>query len=176
MPDVTDFIKFYDLERYLFNEVGPRFRSSGVIEPVDLFMIFVWKTNRAKTTIRNKLKKLAHGNFSEAVAQIASALSSTEDRKERLAVLMRDWKLRLPTASAVLTVLYPEDFTVYDQRVCKMLDMQYRTAPFSETLWSHYEKYKDAVCRSTPAGLSLRDRDRFLWGKSFWQDAIRDAQ
>ena len=47
---------------------------------------------------------------------------------------MRDWKLRLPTASAVLTVLYPEDFTVYDQRVCKMLDMQYRTAPFSETL------------------------------------------
>ena len=37
MPDVTDFIKFYDLERYLFNEVGPRFRSSGVIEPVDLF-------------------------------------------------------------------------------------------------------------------------------------------
>ena len=176
MQDVTDFIKFYDLEHYLFNEVGPRFRSSGVIEPVDLFMIFVWKTNRAKTTIRNKLKKLANGNFSDAVAQIASALSSTEDRKERLAVLMCRWRLRLPTASAVLTVLYPEDFTVYDQRVCKMLNMQYRTKPFSETLWSHYENYKDAVCRSTPAGLSLRDRDRFLWGKSFWQDAIKAAQ
>src|SRR5262249_3079915 len=163
--------------RYLFNEVGPRFRSSGVIEPVDLFMIFVWNTNtRAKTIIRNKLKKLAHGSFSEAAAQIAGALLSTEERKERLAVRMCSWKLRLPTASAVLTVLYPDDFTVYDQRVCKMLDMQYRTKPFSETLWSHYKKYKDAVCRNTPAGLSLRDRDRFLWGKSFWEDATRDAR
>jgi hypothetical protein len=95
-----DYRKFSDLGRYLFEEVGPRFRSSGVIEPVDLFMIFIWKANRAKTKTRDKLKKLASGSFAIATGRIAAALSATEDRKERLGILMRDWELRGPMASA----------------------------------------------------------------------------
>jgi hypothetical protein len=38
-------------------------------------------------------------------------------------ILMRDWGLRLPMASAILTVLFPEEFTVYDQRVCGSLSV-----------------------------------------------------
>ena len=34
---------------------------------------------------------------------------------------MTKWAFRLPTASAILTVLYPDVFTVYDRRVCKVL-------------------------------------------------------
>jgi hypothetical protein len=174
---VCDYHKFYDLERYLLREVGPRFRASGVIEPVDLFMIFIWKANRAKTKTRDALKKRANGNFSAAVTQIAAALFATKDRKERLAILMRDWGLRLPMASAILTVLYPKDFTVYDRRVCDMLKLRYRDwPPFSEKRWNEYERYQDAVCRSTPPGLSLRDRDRFLWGKSLRKDAKSGAR
>ena len=45
---MTDYLKYYDLEHYLLEEAGPRFRSSGAIEPIDLFMIFIWKANRAK--------------------------------------------------------------------------------------------------------------------------------
>jgi hypothetical protein len=173
---MTDYLKFYNLEHYLLDEVGPRFRSSGAIEPTDLFMIFIWKANRAKTKLRDKLKKQANGSFSDAVAQIAAALSKAGDPKERLGILMRDWGFRLPMSSAILTILYPEDFTVYDRRVCETLDFPYKNRPFSEECWLDYENYKVAVCKNAPQSLSLRDKDRFLWGRSFWEAAKRDAQ
>src|ERR1035441_7443894 len=101
---MTDHRRFYNLECYLLEEVGPRFRSSGVVDPVDFFMIFIWKANRAKTKLRDKLKSQANDNFSDAVAQIARALTGAKDRKKRLKILMRDWELRLPMASAILTI------------------------------------------------------------------------
>jgi hypothetical protein len=170
-----DYLKFYHLERYLLEEVGPRFRSSGTIDPVDLFMIFVWKANRAKTKVRDNLKNRANGSFSDAAFEIARALFSAEDQKERLKILMHDWGLRLPMASAILTILYPEDFTVYDVRVCNMLQIDCKDFSFSDKCWQEYEKYKNAVCKNTPSKLNLRDKDRWLWGKSFWEDAKRDA-
>ena len=36
-------------------------------------------------------------------------------------ILIEDWAFRLPMASAILTVLYPDSFTVYDIRVCSEL-------------------------------------------------------
>jgi hypothetical protein len=171
-----NYVKFYHLERYLFDEVGPRFRSSGTIDPVDLFMIFVWKSNRAKTRVRDNLKNRANGSFTDAASKIASALSRAKDQKERLGVLMRDWGLRLPMASAILTVLYPDDFTVYDVRVCSMLQIACKDMPFSDRCWEEYDSYKSALCKNTPPELSLRDKDRYLWGKSFWEDAMRDAR
>jgi hypothetical protein len=173
---MIDYCKFYHLERYLLEEVGPRFRSSGAIEPVDLFMIFIWKANRAKTKVRDSLKRRANGSFSDAVKTIATALFAAKDRKERLGILMRNWGLRLPMASAILTILYPDEFTVYDRRVCAMLpSFSYKDWSFSDECWSEYERYKTAVSESEPSR-SLRDNDRFLWGKSFWQAAKRDAQ
>ena len=172
MADAIGYRKFYHLEEYLLGEVGPRFRTSGIIRPIDMFMIFIWKANRAKTKIRDNLKKRANGNFGDAVTKIAAALSATKDRKERLAILMRDWGLRLPVASAILTVLYPTDFTVYDTRVCKMLGLDYRPwLAFSENSWIEYEHYRKTVCSNTPPGLTLRNRDKYLWGKSLWTDA-----
>jgi hypothetical protein len=172
--------KFSDLEHYLFDEVGPRFQNSGDIEPVDLFMIFVWKANRAKTRVRDQLKTRANGSFASAAAQIASALFATKDREQRLKILMQDWGLRLPMASAVLTVLYPDEFTVYDRRVCGALGFPYKDwSRFSESCWMEYESYKQKVCGiESPEGFTftLRDRDRFLWGKSVREDAIKAAQ
>lgn len=172
MAGATDYRNFYRLEDYLLYEVGPRFRTSGIIEPVDLFMIFIWKANRAKTKIRDNLKKRANESFGDAVAQIAAALSATKDRKERLAILMRDWGFRLPMASAVLTILYPRDFTVYDRRLCDLLKLRYRSGlPFSEKTWIEYERYQEAVCKNTPPGLTLRNRDRYLRLQSIKKDA-----
>ena len=162
-----DYRKFSNLGRYLLEEVGPRFRSTGTIEPVDLFMIFIWKSNRAKTAVRNNLAKPAKGGFSKATTQIASALSATKDRKDRLAIFMMcDWGLRLPMASAILTILYPEDFTVYDRRVCSMLRIKFKDTPFSEKRWSEYEDYKRALCKKTPPGLSLRDMRIDFFGEN----------
>jgi hypothetical protein len=176
--DVADYLKFYDLEKYLFEEVGPRFRSTGRLNPIDLFVIFIWKANRAKTKVRDKLKRIAGGDFRSATEQVATALFGNKSRKERLAVLMRDFELGLPMATAILAVLYPEEFTVYDYRVCKMLGQTRKDWRFSDACWSAYEEYIEAVRASTSSKLSLRNKDRALWAKSFWldaQDAVESA-
>jgi hypothetical protein len=174
---MMNYLKFYDLEKYLFEEIGPQFRQSGTIEPIDFFMIFIWKSNRAKTKVRDRLKSRA-GTFDKAVVEIARSLTASKGNKGRLRILMQDWEFRLPMASAVLTVLYEKEFTVYDIRVCKQLALEYRPhREFSELLWADYEKYQAAVINGTPADIdSLRDRDRFLWGKSLRLDAERDCK
>jgi hypothetical protein len=176
VENATDFLQIYNLEKYLLDSVGSRFRATGRIEPIDFFMMIIWKSNRAKTRIRDKLKTRANGNFSEAVCKIAYGLSRAKDPKERLGVMMRRWGLRLPMASAILTILYPDDFTVYDIRVCGALGIKYKNMTFSDRCWEEYESYKALVLDKTPPELVLRDKDRYLFGKSFWQNAMRDAQ
>jgi len=169
-----DYRKFYHLERYLFDEVGLHFRSSGKIDPIDFFLILIWKANRAKTKVREKLRARSNGNFSDAVSQIANALSASETDEDRLGILMRDWGLRLPMATAILTVFYPENFTVYDRRVCEVIAFPYGDWPFPQC-WPEYEKYRTAVKSEVDCGYSLRDKDRFLWGKSLWESARTDV-
>jgi hypothetical protein len=173
---MIDFLRFYNLEKYLLCDVGIRFRDTGQITPVDFFMIVIWKSNRAKTRVRDNLKKRAGGNFSDAVGRISSAIFSAKTPKERLRVLMCDWGLRLPMSSAILTILYPDEFKVYDYRVCEALNFPYKDMSFSDDCWSEYERYKSEVSSNTPSSLTLRDRDRWLWGKSFWEGVVADAQ
>lgn len=163
-----DFRKFADLEAYLFSEVQERFTTDGSITPFDFYCILVWKANRAKSKTKKRLVTRAKGNFSTAVARISAGLRKAKSPQARLQLLMEEWDFLLPTASAVLTVLYPEEFTVYDVRVCNSIDgfRQLRSQSYSVDLWNQYLSFKEAVARKTPKALSLRDKDRYLWGKS----------
>lgn len=171
-----DYTRYYDLERYLFEDVARHFREDGSLGAFDLFSIVIWKSNRAKTRIAKRLA--ARGPDLETVArELTAAVASAPDPEARLLVLMRDWGFLLPMASAILTVLYPDDFTVYDTRVCQELRDFARLANRAPTrVWAGYMAYRDAVIRSTPAGLSLRDRDRFLWGRSAAQQLESDVR
>ena len=112
-----------------------------------------------------------------AVKQIAKGLHDAPDSRDRLRLLMNDWGFRLSTATAILTLLFPEDFTVYDTRVYTQLgdfgELQDRQ--FTDRLWERYLAFKAGVERATPAQLSLRDKDRYLWGKSFYEQVARDC-
>src|ERR1700676_201640 len=101
-----DYRKYYDLERYLFTEVNQHFAEEGNIKPADLYMIFIWKANRAKNRHRDRLAKKA-GTFAAAVREISASLVASSSAKNKLQVLMNEWGFRLPTATSVLTVLYP---------------------------------------------------------------------
>lgn len=85
-------------------------------------------------------------------------------------------KLLLPMASAILTVLYPYDFTIYDIRVYGELgDFEWvQNKTRYDDLWDGYSKYFTAVGYAAPAELSLRDRDRWLWGRSFYEQLRRE--
>ena len=171
-----DFEKYYHLETYLINEVGERFRKNGELTALDFYLILTWKANRSKTETKTRLERLG-GSFSAAVSKISRALAESLEPKDKLQVLMSDWKFRLPMATAILTVLFPDDFTVYDIRVCDSLKRFHNLAArtFSDALWTEYCAFKAAVESESPAHLSLRDKDRYLWGKSFYEQSNKQC-
>src|SRR5262249_35589719 len=108
-----EYTKYYRLEQYLFKEVGPRFRKEGCLTAEAFFCIVIWKANRAKSKTAAKLLQKAKVRcLAEGVQKLTSALVEASSSKERMRILIKDWGFRLPMASAVLTVLYPEEFTV----------------------------------------------------------------
>jgi hypothetical protein len=179
MPE-TDYLKFYDDERYLLDEVGCRFRETGVLEPADFYMILIWKAERAKNYHKKRLIKIA-GSFREAVRKIASELYQINGDKNLLEVLIEEWGFSLPTASAILTILYPNIFTVYDWRVCEQVRHDYEpwnSRGFSDAMWKHYESFKQAVINEPDCAnlKSLRDKDRFLIGRSTRKGIENDCE
>ena len=176
----TNFLQYYDLEGYLFEVVSVRYAQDKTLTAFDFFCIVIWKANRAKSKVAERLLAQGNGqaNLGAAVGSLLAAISAAKDKRARLSLVIEGWGFRLPMASAILTVLYPEDFTVYDIRVCDVLgdfkDAQYKTN--FATLWKRYSAYVIAVERAVPEYPSLRDKDRFLWGKSFATQLQTDIQ
>ena len=86
-------------------------------------------------------------------------------------------------ASAILTVFWPDEFTIYDTRVCSELEEQgcsgfekLANLGDSDRIWPRYQDYRAAVRAAAPAGLPLRDKDRYLWGKSFHNQLVHDIE
>lgn len=180
------YLKYYWLETYLLEEVNPRFLQRGYLEAEDFFCIIIWKANRAKSLIADRLLKKVEReklNLGQAVRNLTEEIAQAKTPEARMRVLLENWGFHLPMASAILTVLYPEDFTVYDVRVAMMLEedgkknfTQIANITAFEKLWPRYEEFKSAVENSASVGLSLRDKDRNLWGKSFYEQLQQDVK
>jgi len=178
MKAAFDYLGFCDSERYLLNQVGPVFRATGRLNPVDFMAILIWKAERAKNHHKKRLKSLGNCTFAEAVSQISKGIHQSTSPKDRLKYLMDEWWFQLPTATAVLTILYPEDFTVFDWRVCDEVRINYEPwhyRGFSEGLWEHYLLFKKTVEAKGPQHLSLRDKDRFFIGRSYRKSIAKDC-
>jgi hypothetical protein len=171
-------IQFYTLESYLFNTVHRRFAEQGHLGAFDFFCIVIWKANRAKTKIAKRLLGDTTKTLDEVVVELTKAIANRKTPKDRMRLLMfGDIRFRLPMASAILTVLYPEEFTVYDYRVCDTLGDFWNLTNVTniDRMWERYSAFKSAVISNSPEGLSLRDRDRYLWGKSFRDQLTKDV-
>lgn len=175
---MNDFARYYDLESYLFREVSERYRKDSQLSAFDFFCIVIWKANRSKSKIAKRLLAQGQPNLQSAVAALTAAISNAQDDKARLKILVKEWGFRLPMASAILTVLFPDDFTVYDVRVCEVFDdfkdAQYKTQ--FDALWERYSAYLARVRQSVPTAPSLRDKDRYLWGQSFASQLQKDIE
>lgn len=172
-----DYKKYYYLEQYLFEDVKDNFKKRGYLTAGEFFCIIIWKANRSKTKIKKRVKRFDR-DLDKAIRKITSELYNKGNQKERLKYLMSQCGFRLPMASAILTVLYPEDFTVYDVRVCDMLKDFYRLQNKTnfDKIWEGYQVFKNAVTNVVPEEASLRDKDRCLWGKSFYKDLNKFLQ
>jgi len=166
---VNQFLKYYHLEQYLFSHVSERFQQNHVMSAFDFFCIIIWKANRAKSKIAKRMLARGHANLQCAFNAVAGDIANAPDHSSRLEVLIDRWGFRLPMASAILTVLYPDEFTVYDVRVCDVLGDFHDAATKTRfaDIWSRYSEYLAKVRESAPEVSSLRDKDRSLWGQSF---------
>ncbi len=176
---MIDGVRYYNLEAYLFEDVHRRFHQDGFLSAFDFFSIVIWKANRAKSRIaRRLLQKHPDRSLEEVVKELTGSLWRSESSRERLRVLIEEWGFLLPMASAILTVLWPKEFTVYDVRVCEQLGSHERLGDLTDfdRIWPGYEAFREEVEKRGEAGLSLRDRDRWLWGISAAEQLERDIQ
>lgn len=173
-----DFRQYYDLEAYLLDSVRPRFAQQGFLSAFDFFCIVIWKANRAKSKISKKLLERGYKDLDAAVHTLTTGLAQQTTTKDRLRYLWEQWGFRLPLASAVLSILYPDEFTVYDVRVCDILRRFHNLANLVnfDHVWRDYQAFQQAVEESAPPEFSLRDKDRFLWGKSFHKQLLLDIE
>ena len=173
-----DYLRYYDLEAYLFSEVSSRYRREHSLAAFDFMSIVIWKANRAKSKMAARLLSKGHSDLDDAVRDLTFQLYEAEDERSRFMVLVRDWGFRLPMASAILTVLYPDEFTIYDIRACDVLGnfhpLKNRVSP--KTMWEGYVAFRKAIIGAGPEHLSLRDKDRYLWAKAAADQLNRDIQ
>jgi hypothetical protein len=160
-----DPIDYYSPETSIFPAIAKSFTATGTLDPMALYLILDWKASRARTKHRARLAGIS-GSFKAAVKEIASDLHAAAGPEQQLELLMTEWGFRLPTATAILTILYPDIFTIYDIRVCNALDAFHELdRKWSPKLWGDYQRFIDAVRDDAPQGLSLRNCDRWLWGR-----------
>jgi len=176
---MLDPLRYYDLEGYVFDEVGPRFREKGWLSAFDFFSIVIWKSNRSKSYIAKKILRIGKlRDLDAASKQLTSEIAVAGSEEARFRVLFKAWEMPLPMTSAILTVLYPDDFTVYDTRVCSQLgDFEWisNRSKF-ETVWHGYCDFVSAVKARVPKIVPLRDKDRYLFGLSLKDQLEHDIR
>lgn len=173
----TSTLKYYDLEKYILTDVRNNFNCNGHLNAFDFFCIIIWKANRAKTKIAQRLIK-RNPDLEQSVLELTSKIFKASNEKSKFEVLYTDYGFRLPMASAILSILYPDSFTVYDVRVCETLTKFQgldNTGNFDK-LWLGYEEFIKSVRAYGPTDLSLREKDRLLWSKSFSEKLTSDIK
>ena len=171
-----DYIRYYDLEDYVFAIVGPRFLRAGHLCAFDFFSIIRWKSERAKRRIADGLRAGPHPDLDKAVGALTGEISRAANGRVRFEILIARRGIGLSMATAILTVLYPEEFTVYDVRACNVLNDYWNIGNSTTTdkIWKEYVRFREAVRQNTPRQLSLRDKDRWLWGQDVAEQLKRD--
>ena len=167
----ADYGRYYDLESYLLNSVQHRFADKGYLFAFDLFCIVVWNASESKQAVARKLRAQGFSNLDAASCVLTRELSQKPNGRERLRCLWGKWGLGLPLASAMLSVLYPDEFAPYHARVCQALGRFRDLAELTdfEQLWQGCLEFKQALQDSTPPGLSLWDKQQYLCGKHLFE-------
>lgn len=172
-PEIIDegYLSFYSLNEYLFNDVNKKFVENGSLDAYDFFCIVIWKANRAKSRIAELLLK-KYNTLENASRTITSTLHNENMSDYDRFKFLLEIGFRLPMLSAILTVLFPDRFLVYDYRICSNPEMAEFTKLVSiikdsQNYWTQYQKYIEAAIVNTPSWMTLRQKDQYLWGRSF---------
>ncbi len=166
MNELKNYLKYYFLENYLFNDISDNFRERGYLTPKEFFAIIIWKSNRVKTNVKKGIEK-----SKKTIRTITSEVFRAKSPEQKLYILTSIPSIGIPMASAILTVCYPDDFTVADYRACSSLkNFGEETIGNPTVKISTYLKYLEKCKKlARKYNFSLRDFDRILWAKNFYE-------
>lgn len=180
MPD-NSYLKYYWLEKDFFPEIHEFFhnRHRHYLTPEHFFAIIFWKSIRPRELIKDGLwttNKLLNA----PVKKLTNEIFKAKD-KEKLSILLKRRGFDVAMASAVLTVLYPKRFTIYDYRVWNQVKKDGDPKNISRTKKGqklYFDQYIKRVLEkgrqiANSQNLSLRDCDRLLWAKS-WHKELKN--
>ena len=105
------------------------------------------------------------------VYYLTAALTKEPTLEDKVKLLIEISFIGLPMASAILAVCYPDDFTVVDYRAIvslKSLGQVVLSNP-SENLLAYLAYNQICKERAIEVGCSLRNFDRYLWAKVFYE-------
>lgn len=114
IDDLKKYIELYDTEKYLFDIVGSEASKKGYLTLEEFYKICMWKS------ARQKQKYISQKNRNEVEAITRSAFVE-QDEREKMKKLCELNGVGIPTASAILAVVFPEKYAVIDIRCLEML-------------------------------------------------------
>jgi ParB-like nuclease domain len=158
------------------NRVFPRIAEAKTpqLSKRDVLLILKWKLGRVKGS---NYKTVSDDNMAKINQAIRKAGDSGQEI-DALGALEEIPGIGLAVATAILTVCYPDKFSIIDKRVLEVLDLVPSTAKnknkYSTEDWKakeYFDKFLPKVKEwSMKWGTTLRDTDRALWGLSVNQD------
>ena len=166
MEDLKDYLRYYFQEDYLFSKVNKNFQENHFLTPEEFFTIVIWKRNASKTKIVKGIKE-----SKKTIKFLTKKIFESTEREDRLKILLNIKNIGIAIASAILTVLYPNEFTIIDYRVKKSLKKLGIKLPGKiEENSEDYFRYVD-ICKeiAIKRKLSLRNLDRILWAMDFYE-------
>jgi hypothetical protein len=162
----------YDPESRVFPRIADA--ESPQLSKRDVLLILKWKLGRVKGS---NYKTISDDNMAKINQAIRKAGDSGQEI-DALGALGEIPGIGLAVATAILTVCYPDNFSIIDERVLEVLDLVPSTAKdkskYTTEDWTakeYFDKFLPKVKeRSMEWGSTLRDTDRALWGLSVNQD------
>jgi thermostable 8-oxoguanine DNA glycosylase len=154
---------YYHIDKYLFGRVSQRFQRKRTLSAKDFYAIITWKANRQLNILAEDIAQMY-----QTPSNVMRAVAACDTHVERMQLLDAIDGMGVPIASAILTVCYPDDLTVLDDRAWKtLLALERVEGPMPADANAYFQHYLPVcVALANELGCTLRQLDEAMWGRS----------
>lgn len=152
--NIDYFIEEYNIEKQLFKK-GQQIRAKGWMSKYEFMSICLWKSRRPK--------QLYLQNTEGQIKAITSKAFSEDDERAKIEHLIQLKGVETPTASALLSVVYPDEYPIIDIRcVSALKELNYiNWTTITSSSWVKYLEIVRGIAKDY--GKTPRDVEKGLF-------------